>query len=190
MDIARLILSLVFVAFAPTAMAERPVKTLVCHVSDEGNINLIEVANPAKHIGNESHAYGTEVDYAPPYSVAPGEGKEDSDGDGVDDGCERCPCWTEADLPPLDSSDCKWFEPDPNGQFYQAFVQDSRPPNNSYASVIINYPGVYVFAWCGVYFGSVSGSLPDISFEIEAEEAELPIAEFESCFIDLAARCP
>lgn len=80
-----------------------PGKVLVCHVGNElpeydpactegcgdaGKIDLIEVANPAKHLGNPAHTYDGQSDYDPVEAGATGEGKEDSDGNGIDDGCE------------------------------------------------------------------------------------------------------
>ncbi|MCW8925885.1 MAG: hypothetical protein OQJ84_06480 [Xanthomonadales bacterium] len=55
---------------------------------DAGKIDLIEVSKKANHLGNLSHAYDGISDYRPEFLSASGEGKEDSDGDGIDDGCE------------------------------------------------------------------------------------------------------
>jgi hypothetical protein len=134
MYFTRILLAIVFVLFASTALAAKPDKTLVCHVGNEegpggevylddpgcvpieeneyfcpdaGKIDLIEVAKPGKHLDNDSHSYDGISDYLPGDIDASGEGKEDSNGDGVDDGCEpldpllACPCWdtfTETEL--------------------------------------------------------------------------------------------
>ena len=62
---------------------------------DAGKIDLISVASANKHLNNPSHAFGNDSDYRPEDKFASGEGKEDSDDNGVDDGCEPivCPCW-------------------------------------------------------------------------------------------------
>jgi hypothetical protein len=132
MYFTRILLSIVFVLYASTALAAPPEKTLICHVGNEvgpggedyldapgcvphdgndwfcpdaGKIDLIEVAKRAKHLGNAAHSYDGISDYLPGDIGASGEGKEDSNGDGVDDGCEppflACPCWislTEGEL--------------------------------------------------------------------------------------------
>ena len=119
---------------ASNALAAKPEKNLICHVGNEvgpggevylddpgcmphednsyfcpdaGKIDLIEVAKQAKHLGNDAHSYDGISDYQPGELGASGEGKEDSDDNGIDDGCEppdlllTCPCWntyTEAEL--------------------------------------------------------------------------------------------
>jgi hypothetical protein len=94
MYFTRILLSIVFVLFASTALAAKPHKTLVCHVGNElssmgetymenpdctipgdwvgdftcpdaGKIDLILVSSKAKHIGNEAHSFGGDSDYAP-----------------------------------------------------------------------------------------------------------------------------
>lgn len=67
---------------------------------DAGKIDLIEVAKANKHLNNPNHAF----EYAPgefvsDYDPDPawGGSKEDTDGDGIDQGCQpellTCPCW-------------------------------------------------------------------------------------------------
>lgn len=70
---------------------------------DAGKIDLIVVAEKSayKHLGNVSHYWDGISDYDPIVMGANAEGTEDSDGNGVDDGCEipdECPCWDEIDL--------------------------------------------------------------------------------------------
>jgi hypothetical protein len=111
-----------------SGLAARQEKTLVCHVGsqagpggevflddpdcvpseensyfcpDAGKIDLIVVGNADAHLGNPSHSWDGLADYEPAEVGASGDGTEDSDGDGVDDGCEPampCPCWAEDDL--------------------------------------------------------------------------------------------
>lgn len=115
MHLTRILLSIVFVLSASTALAAKPEKTLVCHVGNEeglggetylddpgcvpieengyfcpdaGKIDLIKVAKAHKHLNNSSHEYDGISDYLPEDVGASGEGKEDSNGDGIDDGCE------------------------------------------------------------------------------------------------------
>lgn len=127
MRISQLILGCAVLVFASTGFAKQE-KTLICHVGNEagpggetylddpncvpsdangffcpdaGKIDLILVPKHAKHLGNDSHSWDGISDYEPGTVGASGDGTEDSDGDGVDDGCqpaELCPCWDEVDL--------------------------------------------------------------------------------------------
>lgn len=127
MRLSQLILGCAVLAFASTGFAKQE-KTLICHVGNEagpggetylddpncvpsdangyfcpdaGKIDLIVVPEHAKHIGNASHSWDGISDYLPETVGASGDGTEDSDGDGVDDGCqpqELCPCWDEDEL--------------------------------------------------------------------------------------------
>ena len=100
---------------ATTAVAAKQEKELICHVGSEvgpggevylddpgcipieendyfcpdaGKIDLILVAKRARHLGNPSHMYDGISDYTPEEVYASGDGKDDSNGDGIDDGCE------------------------------------------------------------------------------------------------------
>lgn len=100
---------------ATTVVAAKQEKELICHVGNEvgsggevylddpgcipieendyfcpdaGKIDLILVTKRAKHLGNPSHTYDGISDYTPDEVDASGEGDQDSNGDGVDDGCE------------------------------------------------------------------------------------------------------
>lgn len=114
--------------FAATGLAAKQDKTLVCHVGSEtgaagevylddpncvpaeengyhcpdaGKIDLIVIANATTHLDNPGHGWDGITDYAPAAIGASGDGTEDSDGNGVDDGCEPplpCPCWSEVAL--------------------------------------------------------------------------------------------
>lgn len=111
-----------------TGLAASPDKGIVCHVGNEagpggevylddpgcvpgedngyfcpdaGKIDLLVVGNVSAHLDNASHGWDGLTDYDPIEVGASGDGTEDSDGNGVDDGCEPplpCPCWAEQDL--------------------------------------------------------------------------------------------
>ena len=88
--------------------------------ADAGKIDLIEVTARAaeKHLENDSHAYfdGVEwvYDYPPVVDVA--EGMDvDTDGDGIDEGCETeatltCPCWAGQTVEDLAAMVAGWTE--------------------------------------------------------------------------------
>lgn len=126
MRLLQVILAITFLLFTVTGFAARQEKILICHVGNElgpngeeydstcvpeeangycsadaGKIDLILVPENAKHLGNPSHEYGGISDYEPGDVGASGDGTEDSNGDGIDDGCEppeACPCWDEVEL--------------------------------------------------------------------------------------------
>jgi hypothetical protein len=106
MKLTRIVFAFALVLFAATALADRQEKTLICHVGNEegvdaGKIDLIVVANSSNHLDNPSHYWDGISDYEPSEANASGDGTEDSDGNGVDDGCEpaeTCPCWAEEEL--------------------------------------------------------------------------------------------
>ena len=129
----RLLIVCILMLVATTATAARQEKQLICHVGNElgpngevylddpgcvpieendyfcpdaGKIDLINVAKPSNHLEKPSHAFGGISDYRPVDVGASGEGKEDSDGDGIDDGCQpACPCWTASLLTELTPPD-------------------------------------------------------------------------------------
>ena len=114
----RILLSVVLVLFASTALAAKPEKTLVCHVGNEygpegqiydptcepdefydcsadaGKVDLITISKKAKHIGNPAHSFEDDTGYLwEDYSPEDGVGDEAADfeeGDvvGIDRGCE------------------------------------------------------------------------------------------------------
>lgn len=131
----KIILTVTLMLFAATGFAAKKEKDLICHVGNEegsegevylddpgcvpveengffcpdaGKIDLIEVANTSKHLNNPNHTYDGIDDYLPDEVGASGEGNEDSDGDGIDDGCQpppppaSCPCWTNEVLDSVD----------------------------------------------------------------------------------------
>jgi hypothetical protein len=125
MYFTRILLSIVFVLFASTALAKKPAKILVCHVGNElgsmgetymdnpdctippewvgdpvdymcpdaGKIDLILVSQKAIHIGNESHSFDGDSDYAPVLADVGDDPADFEDNstplDGIDDGCEE-----------------------------------------------------------------------------------------------------
>lgn len=121
MSFTKVFISVFFLLLSASLFAAKPEKILICHVGNEvgpndevydpscapieennyfcadaGKIDLIEVAKAGKHLGK--HGYGGITDYEPASIGATGEGAEDTDGDGVDEGCDpplilACPCW-------------------------------------------------------------------------------------------------
>jgi hypothetical protein len=124
----QLILFCTLILFATTGLAAKQEKALICHMGNEaglggetylddptcvpsdvngffcpdaGKVDLIVVAKADKHLNNDSHSWDGISDYEPSEVGASGDGTEDSDGDGIDDGCEPadiCPCWDVAEL--------------------------------------------------------------------------------------------
>lgn len=124
----RAILFSALLLFAVTGFAGPKVKQLICHVGsnvgpggevylddpdcvpddtnnyfcpDAGKIDLIRVPANSNHLGNDAHSFDGFYDYDPIATGASGEGTEDSNGNGIDDGCEPvepCPCWDEVEL--------------------------------------------------------------------------------------------
>jgi hypothetical protein len=83
---------------------------------DAGKIDLIVIAEKAaaKHLVNPSHHWDGISDYDPYDLGASGKGTEDSDGNGVDDGCEipvenDCPCWDVIELTAVTAENQKEF---------------------------------------------------------------------------------
>ena len=117
----QLILFCTLILIATTGLAKQD-KTLICHVGNEagvdaGMIDLIVVAKPAKHLDNDAHYWDGISDYEPSEIGASGDGTEDSDGNGIDDGCEPaelCPCWAEAELQTITAADKLLISCDPN----------------------------------------------------------------------------
>jgi len=75
----------------------------LCHVSTDNHggprIKLMSVKKTDRHLGNENHVWDDVYDYLPMHMGASGEGNQDSNGNGIDDGCEvSCPCWQYSEL--------------------------------------------------------------------------------------------
>jgi hypothetical protein len=146
----RLILICTLILIATTGLAAKQEKTLICHVGNEvglggetylddptcvpgdvngffcpdaGKVDLIVVAKPAKHLNNPSHEWDGMFDYEPIEVLASGDGTEDSDGNGIDDGCEPadvCPCWAESELQAITAADNLLISCDP--AYYPTFL--------------------------------------------------------------------
>jgi hypothetical protein len=59
------------------------------------------------HLGDSGHKWNGFSDYEPLAMGASGEGTEDTDGDGIDEGCEppsACPCWDAMELQQVTAS--------------------------------------------------------------------------------------
>lgn len=108
----RIILTLVCVLYATAGFGAKTEKDAICHVGNEygpqgqtydpyceptaeydcsadaGKIDLIMVGNTKKHLNNESHSFEGVSDYLPETLNASGIETWDSNGDGIDDGCE------------------------------------------------------------------------------------------------------
>jgi hypothetical protein len=103
MNTVKLVIVSIFLFASGNLFAGKVPKVLVCHVGEEGTIDLILVSGNSSHIGNAAHSFEGLEDYTPDSVGASGSGTEDFDGDGVDEGCEppevaSCPCWELMDL--------------------------------------------------------------------------------------------
>lgn len=93
-------------AFSQAALAGKASKIdkiSVCHVSASPHgalrIQLKTVKEEFRHVGNPDHVWEDVYDYIPMHLGASGEGNHDSNGNGIDDGCEvSCPCWAYSEL--------------------------------------------------------------------------------------------
>ena len=199
MNFTRILLSIVFFLFASTALAtkhekkQKHEKTLVCHVTGSGKINLLSVSKAAKHVGNPSHSYGDVADYFPETIGATGVGKDDSDGDGVDDGCAAesvCPCWIDADLPVLsDVIDCEVsYDVAGSGALFATIEWLPTPPDvdNDYAGALLLSPNSHSG---GPSHEDACGFDRDAYMQLVGDSSAPTHAAFERCFIDLAAIC-
>jgi hypothetical protein len=165
----RLILICTLILIATTGFAAKKEKTPICHVRYEmgpngevydpacepgedndyfcanaGKIDLIVTSKPAKHLDNPSHEWDGISDYEPSEVGASGDNTEDSDGNGIDDGCEpaeECLCWDEIDLLAVtaenirDDFNCEiyaydypnmaWIQTEDSSFIFSAFNSDS-----------------------------------------------------------------
>ncbi len=194
------------ILFAVTGFAGPKVKQLVCHVGNEvgpggetylddpnclpsdtnnyfcpdaGKIDLILVPENANHLGNDSHSFDGISDYTPDEVDASGEGTEDSDGDGVDDGCqppEACPCWDEVDLLSVTAENVISDGSCSNGSSYPnlAVIQnDGSTPEVEGGFAAFNDINT---------FCSTRDEPPFVIFDIAPEEAN-------ACIAQIAQRC-
>jgi hypothetical protein len=149
---------------------------LVCHVDNvAGKIDLILVAAKANHLGNPSHTYGGISDYGPIAMGASGIGKEDTDGNGVDDGCEipnTCPCWAQAQLQAVTAAN---FEP-------SLSCDGLFAPNYPAVAAILDSSYTFIFLAEIHRSGPYCADFRLIDIPISTEEAEV-------CIAQIAQRC-
>lgn len=168
----------IFLFASGNLLAAKQPKVAVCHVSGDGEINLIVVSANSNHLGNPNHNWDGITDYAPDDVGASGEGTEDSDGDGVDDGCQpqsTCPCWEELELQSVTaenhylggSCSATSFLP------FAAQIQTAPDfaPNNF---LTINHPAIGVFC-----------QTTDMGLDVRSITEE----EADSCINQIVVRC-
>ena len=190
--------------FAATALAARQEKVLICHVGNEegpagevydpacvpeeangyfcadaGKIDLILVARRANHLENPSHMYDGISDYEPGDVGASGDGTEDSNGDGVDDGCEPplgdCPCWDEVELLSVTAANSHVDSCSGDSVYpYFARIQNDEvdPPVEGGFSAL-SFDGVGV---CGTR-------------DFEPHGLDISVAEADACIAQIAVHC-
>jgi len=181
MTYLKIVLGAALAVFSLTTTAARPDKILVCHVESEtGKVDLLMVPERANHLGNPGHFYEGLTDYLPEEVGASGDGTEDSDGNGIDEGCEpsvTCPCWEESDLLSVTAENFN--------EFSCSFFADL-------------YPGVAVIA-------NISGSTPGVEggFGVDTIDRDPAICftrdfgigfgvsfdEANACISQIASRC-
>lgn len=190
---------------AATLVNAKPEKMLVCHIGNEtgpggetylddpncvpsdlnnyfcpnaGKIDLIVVPEraAANHLENPNHYWDGISDYDPIAMGASGDGTEDSDGNGVDGGCEIpdvCPCWAESEL--------------------QAVTAENQDPIGSCSAAAYAWPSLASlasFVPIEVFF--YAQSLPTIthySCGTEIEFTEITPEEAQVCIAQIAQRC-
>ena len=179
------------VLFTAAGHAAPKEKDLVCHVDSEtGNINLIVVSKTANHLGNPAHSYDGISDYKPNLVEASGDSTEDSNGDGIDDGCEpsqECPCWAEMELLSVTADNnhpafsCSTAFSFPEGAVIRAAVIQ----NNATAQPASSVEGG---------FGAVRASSPDDpgycnTRDIPPNFLDISDEEAAACIDQIVARC-
>jgi hypothetical protein len=205
----QLILFCTLILFATTGLAAKQEKTLICHVGNEmgpngevydpacvpgenndnfcadaGKIDLIVVAKAAKHLNNDSHSWEGISDYEPSEVGASGDDTEDSDGNGIDDGCEpaeECPCWDEIELLGFTVENQYIVSCDsytwgyPNVVLIQAFVDGNAFTTKAYNSDWRDPPGCNIHYPNGEY----------VQLIITDEEANVCLSQMYDRCVDL-----
>lgn len=196
--IKRNLVFMILVLFVSTTLTAKQNKMLVCHVGNEvgpggetflddpdcepsdlndyfcpdaGKIDLIVIAEKAaaKHLVNPSHYWDGISDYDPIAMGASGDDTEDSDGNGVDDGCEipvedACPCWGRIELQAVTETNQMPLSCNAYNEFFpylglmQALEDNSAIVFRAYTSEWISSGGV---AGCDAYHEGIN--LRDIS---------------------------
>ena len=203
----RILMICTLILFATTGLAAPKEKVLICHVGNEtgpggedylddpdctpsedngyfcpdaGKIDLILVAQSATHLDNPAHTYDGISDYEPGDVGASGEGTEDSDGNGIDDGCEPqeiCPCWDVADLQSVtaenhyDPASCEYFSV--QYPFFAVLQNDDFLPEVEGGFAARSSPSPS---------NCETRDFPPYYMEITPEEADV-------CIAQIAARC-
>jgi hypothetical protein len=193
--------------FAATALAAKKDKVLICHVGNEegpagevyhpacvpeeandyfcadaGKIDLILVSGNANHLGNGSHMYDGISDYEPGDVGASGDGTEDSNGDGVDDGCEPpeiCPCWDEVELLSVTAE---------NNLPAGSCSVGSNLPLNAVIQNDFTSPGVEGGFAAQILLDDVIDGVC-LTRDFEPFFLEISVEETASCIAQIAARC-
>lgn len=154
--------------------------------ADAGKIDLIVTAKPAKHLNNPSHEWDGISDYEPSEIGASGDGTEDSDGNGVDDGCEPadvCPCWDVTELQAVTAAN---QHPEYSCSNYIYWV--GRYPDNIGVATTNTPGGVSFIAygpnWYGFENNCLSVVYPSTYNSIIISDEELAI-----CANQIADRC-
>jgi hypothetical protein len=184
MYFTKILLSIVFVLFASTALAAKPDKTLICHVdSDAGRIDLILVSRKSKH--GDSHTFDGISDYAPLLADVgddPADFEDNSSPpDGIDDGCETeelltCPCW---DTHTLSSLVAIFDDAELNGT---PQCGGSSEASYVYGGGTNTWPGIETFweedwgGYCVTYLEQGAGQTSGFQYE-DATTGEACIAE-------------
>jgi hypothetical protein len=156
---------------------------------DAGKVDLLVVAKAHKHLENESHFWDGLSDYEPSEVGASGQGTDDSNGDGIDDGCEpaaaACPCWDEAELQQIVNS---------------AQNAEERTINVTTSCIASDYPGSatledvnppFIPPAVG-FFASVSGETSSCGLKPNSSfipPMTITAPEAEACVAQIAARC-
>lgn len=213
--------------FVSTGFAAKKEKDLICHVGNEfgaegevylddpgctphedndyfcpdaGKIDLIEVAKSNKHLENSSHTFEGISDYWPADVGASGEGKEDSDGDGIDDGCQppvlaACPCWSAEEIVSIDGIHSDGTE---------LLISTNSSPNNyceEYGTIDGAYNTNHVFSYEDEYgpgtgfcqaglYNEVTGYERNVHLRYLGEGDPgntLTLVELQACFAEVQA---
>jgi hypothetical protein len=204
--ITKTLFLLTLTLLATTALADKPQKTLVCHVGNEtgpggetylddpsctpgednayfcpdaGKIDLIVIAKAHKHLENPAHEFDGISDYEPAEISASGSGTEDSDGNGIDDGCEppaeACPCWSEHELQSVTAENKSGTSC--SGQSSYPYIAMIVTDTETAGFIAAHFPD-----YSTVVCGSITGETEEFIDPITPDEAD-------ACIAQIAARC-
>jgi len=187
MKLIQAVFAVTCMLFSANGFAAKAEKVLICHVdSEDGTIQLINVSLNSNHLGNEAHSFGGVSDFEPSLIGASGRGTEDSNGDGIDDGCEpelatACPCWDESDLQSVTADNI-----DP---FFSCEIGGSVLPN---FAVIVNGQGTTPDVEGGFLAvdAVLGGGTPlCLTRDFDPFFMEIDDDEAGACIAQIAARC-